>query len=480
MEIADCPSTNIVRAAPSFAGVFIPRAIGKALRSPAWHRHLRARRSKAVRRCRLAKQLGKPPAAKDAALLILHHGHSMGRGGKQEQWDEWQPASRSWQLWHGSWKQTRADGWQKGQRGQRGQPQTASFPAYDQGRAKGSNKGSNGKDDEEVLAPVVSGGLTQILQASLNSTRRTEQKVHSLAKALSEREQLWNSYEQDLKTAYRKEHARYLRDMERLRTDLQKATAAQAGARADLLRVFQTGGRVEDTAEDPCVDQMVASWRAEPDVTDMQSVLQRAIAAIGGCGVPSVPRPATHGAWNAAPPGLAPPDAGLPTVCSGQDGASFPAGVAEAAASQLDSNMGVGEYLASIPRDPYLLSPSQTACVGLAPSPAPPQGVHYKAADGTRLPVKTKPPMATPPWGGTSLGNKLEAKRNALAPFGGPASRDSAAAEPAAVGEPPTETFTGGPFLSDAEIQARLHHFAAPSGAHLVDDDDDTSAADGA
>eukprot|EP00439_Symbiodinium_sp_Y106_P062701 s323_g9.t1 len=404
----------------------------------------------------------------------------MGRGGKQEQWDEWQPASRSWQLWHGSWKQTKADGWQKGQRGQKGQPQATSFPAYDQSRAKGSNKGSKGKDDEEALAPAASGGLTQILQASLNSTRRTEQKVHSLTKALSEREQLWNTYEQDLKTAFRKEHARYLRDMEKLRTDLQKATAAQAGARADLLQVFQTGGRAEDTAEDPCVDQMVARWRAEPDVSEVQSILQRAIAAIGGCGVPSLPRPTTHGTWTAAPPGLAPPDAGLPTVCSGQDSVSFPAGPPGCDSESTRLQHGCWRLLGFDSTGP-IPTQSQPDCLCWSgPLAGPASRSALQSSRWHETASQDKAAYGHPPLGGISLGNKLEAKRNALAPFGVQASRDSAAVEPSAVGEPPTETFTGGPFLSDAEIQARLHHFAAPAGAHLVDDDDDTSAADGA
>ena len=148
----------------------------------------------------------------------------MGRGQKwQAGWDEWPSSPRTWQLWHGARKP--AGGW-KGDGKQKGAKANA-FPAYDSKRGQGQAKDSL----EPADMSTDPGSLTQILQSSLNNTRKTEQRVLSLNKALLEREELWKKYEADMRQAYRREYGRFHRDMERLRDDLQKANAAQAGAR---------------------------------------------------------------------------------------------------------------------------------------------------------------------------------------------------------------------------------------------------------
>ena len=239
----------------------------------------------------------------------------------------------------------------------------------------------------------------------------------SLTKALSER------YEADLRQAYRREYNRFHRDMERLRDDLQKAIAAQAGARAELLRVFHHGPRQEAETEeaDRAYDQMMEGWMVETDGLDARSVLQRALGAAppAAAGRDSGMRPLQMEVDNGwmqpvgvplAPPGLT-ASAGVPPDPFG------PLGEPTAAPSRavpVTANAVPDGYASVVARDPYMASPNAQGGPGAAPSP----GHHYKGPDGTRVSVKTRPHTGPPPTGGQSLGAKLDARRHALAPFG--------------------------------------------------------------
>ena len=77
--------------------------------------------------------------------------------------------------------------------------------------------------------------------------------------------------------------------------------------------------------------------------------------------------------------------------------------------------------------------------------------------------------MGPPQLGGTSLGSKLDAKRNAMAPFG-LSSISHAPATPAPDIVPAGAGHV--PFLTDAEIQARLNTFAVPPTAAIIEDDE--------
>ena len=179
-------------------------------------------------------------------LLVGHHGH-MGRGYQDQSWESWQSPSRSWQLWSGARKPPKGKGKHDADRKQAGR---------------------NGWDrDKDYAAPSSEpAGLTQLLQTSLNGTRKAEQRVISLTEALANREKLWLQYEKDLKAAYQREFARFTKDIEKLKDDLQKAKAAQAGARADLLRTFQGHQEPAAAIEDPMADVMLEQWRGEAAV----------------------------------------------------------------------------------------------------------------------------------------------------------------------------------------------------------------------
>ena len=117
----------------------------------------------------------------------------MGRGQKWQSQEAWSP--RSWQLWRGAWQQAKGDNKGKFQRA------APTFPAYDAGRGKNGPKGNmkGGWSYREGEAED-SGGLTQVLQTSLNTTRKAEQKVQHLAAALEQRQELWTSYEKDARS----------------------------------------------------------------------------------------------------------------------------------------------------------------------------------------------------------------------------------------------------------------------------------------
>ena len=325
------------------------------------------------------------------------------------------------------------------------------------------------------------GSLTQILQSSLNNTRKTEQRVLSLNKALLEREELWKKHEADMRQAYRREYGRFHRDMERLRDDLQKANAAQAGARAELLRVFNHGPQLEaDTVDaDRAYDQMMVGWMAETDGLDARSVLQRALGAAPSAGAgrdfaggpmqvetdPGLLQ--TFGA-PIAPPGLT-ASAGILPSTTGVHLGGPPLTASTPVAAPISAPAVPEGYTGAAAKDPYMMSPSAHGGPGALPSPSH----HYKAVDGSRVSVKTRPQTGPPPTGGQSLGSKLEARRHALAPFGLAAAAcgplDSVAAASGVVMPAATEA----PFLSDQEIQARLHTFAGSQVTGVIDDDGD-------
>ncbi|CAE7846835.1 unnamed protein product [Symbiodinium microadriaticum] len=199
-------------------------------------------------------------------------------GGKK-----WEAPKGSWAYWRGS-RQPRS-------------PQASSaFPAYDR---RDSRRGYWEREHDE---PAEEATFAQVLQSSLNGTRKTEQKVIAINSAIAKRKEMWDLYVRDMKAAFKKEETRFNREMERLRSDLTKASQSQEEARVALLRVaadaatFGSAGSAGDVAMgNSGVDQIFDSWRADGDDFDARALLQRALEAN------SAARPA------GPPPGLAAP-----------------------------------------------------------------------------------------------------------------------------------------------------------------------------
>ena len=396
VEIADCPKRPLWRA-PSARAPTVARA--KCPNSPPWHRHARQRRSRAKLRVRLAKSAGRSAPAKDLRLLAAHHGHTVLRkpqmGGKKA-WHGGNQGSQqygSWGYWRGSWKSSSP---------------RSSFPAYDQTR-RDSWQG-NGNDMEAPEPP----SFTQALQGSLNSTRKTEQKVLNLQNGLEKRQQLWELYLRDMKEALKREQARFMRDMEKMRADLDLALQNQDGARAELIRVAALAGRApEAPAPDTRIDRIFDVWQAETSADDAQAVLRRAMESSAGhlAGPPGVARAAGPQIPNADAEMV---DAARPSETTMPPAPAMPPGLPP---STIPPSFGHSApttpdaYLGAAVRDPYLPSPGHTALRAAFPSVSP-------SARVRPYPEGRTPDNPAAAHAAADVAARLAAAR-ALEPFGG-------------------------------------------------------------
>ena len=289
-------------------------------------------------------------------------------GGKKS-WNANEYASRqhggSWGYWRGSY-QARS-------------PKN-SFPTYDQSRMDPWQP--RGREPEATEAPT----FTQALQGSLNGTRKMEQRVASLQANLARRQELWEVYLRDMKEALRREQARFARDMDKLRTDLEQAVQNQEAARGELLRVAALAGRApEPSPPDTRMDRLFAAWCAEDSENDAQAILRRAMAATGApsMAMPAEP-PGPSASGMGAPPGLDRVPAPEPTngdVFMEEVDAMMGLGHAATAtlgrthaATPAFGGRGVTSeeaYPGIAARDPYLPSPGQAALRPRGPSASP-------------------------------------------------------------------------------------------------------------
>ena len=279
-------------------------------------------------------------------------------GGKKA-WNHGDYGSRqqggSWGYWRGSY-QARS-------------PKNM-FPAYDQGRQDTWQPSGREQELPEVQT------FTQALQGSLNGTRKVEQRVISLQSGLTRRQAMWEAYLRDMKDALRREQARFVKDMEKLRADLGQALRQQEEARAELVSVAALAGRAPTRPPpDDRVDRVFDAWCAEDPDGDAQAVLRRAMAAASeGRMAPPQHHAAPATRSMGPPPGLpaapthAPVDADA--IMSEVDawaghllGQDAPAPAAASTAADPGSALPPehGLYADSVTRDPYLPSPGQAA-----------------------------------------------------------------------------------------------------------------------
>ena len=233
------------------------------------------------------------------------------------------------------------------------------FPAYDQGRQ--DTWQPSGREQELPEAQT----FTQALQGSLNGTRKVEQRVISLQSGLTRRQAMWEAYLRDMKDALRREQARFVKDMEKLRTDLGQALRQQEEARAELVSVAALAGRAPTRPPpDDRVDRVFDAWCAEDPDSDAQAVLRR----------PPQHHTAPGARSMGPPPGLSvaptPAPGDVDVIMSEVDtwaGRLLGQDVAATAAASTAPNLGSalspehGPYADAVTRDPYLPSPGQAA-----------------------------------------------------------------------------------------------------------------------
>ncbi|OLP92002.1 hypothetical protein AK812_SmicGene26233 [Symbiodinium microadriaticum] len=279
-------------------------------------------------------------------------------GGKKS-WNQGDYGSRqhggSWGYWRGSY-QARSP--------------RSMFPAYDQGRQDAWHTST--RDSEPTEAQT----FTQALQGSLNGTRKVEQRVVSLQSGLVRRQSMWESYLRDMKEALRREQARFVKDMEKLRTDLAQAMQQQEDARAELVRVAALAGRApERPPPDSRVDRVFDAWCSEEPDNDAHAVLRRAMAATGeGHLIPQASHTGPPVRTTGPPPGLSapppPPSSDADAFMTEMD--ALAGNLSGPEAPGLNPTPGTsgpggmppaehGPYAGFVTRDPYLPSPGQAA-----------------------------------------------------------------------------------------------------------------------
>ena len=338
-------------------------------------------------------------------------------GGKDWTNKGWRPhrggGNEKWGYWRGSYSAY--------------SPRGPRFPPYD-----GSRQVPWRETTEDTTEPP---SFLQSLQSHLNQTRKAEQRVASLGNALIKRKELWEQYTRDMKAALKKEHQRYLRDVERLQSDHQKAQVAQEEARRALMQGYH--GQLAPPASTHTTDQQYGSlmdvWMQEEDGSEATAVLQRAFSAT--CRGPSHPA-------QGPPPGLGVPAAGTAPSADAQLGPSggpvegsfppvpkMPAFMDHLLASP---SFGTADdpYMGATPADPYLPSPGNSFLKSRPTSVSPRARVSpYPGTVGQTAPAMVVPPgtASGPPQFPPAamdveqdeLSMRLRQKR-AMEPFGGP------------------------------------------------------------
>ena len=409
------------------------RAIGLHRRSPAWHRHARAVRSRARTRSRHLRAQGLPARLRDRNLLLSHHAAPpasslMGKRGQQGRgWpatdSEW--GGSRWRLWRGGFSPKAKAGppWKAPARS-KGRQETDSgtkmiFPSYD-----------DHKPDELAIVPVVEKKLeapltageghsfVKTVQSAVNFARKLDSRVTKLQREYADRQLLWDSYVHEMKQMLQKEKSRFVQEQQATAQALQEAQSAQAQAYAQLQQSLG-GGAPDPTGMDQeaeCEEwqAMLHSLESQPGPSS-GACLQQLTQALVAAGVPldtpgrtaptTPPRRAAY-TLPMTPPASSRMHSGSQGHASGQDGLSL-------------------EPL--LQKDPYMQSPS-LAHFGVPISPAVaaavPPGLPSPVPDGTvaeaSRPVENKD--LTDQSGGPSLSERLSekrrAKRAAMAPFG--------------------------------------------------------------
>ena len=190
--------------------------------------------------------------------------------GGEKTWNGGDQGSRSgWGYWRGSWpaKSTRSNAF-SGLRGQGPREEGSEPPSF-----------------------------VEAFQGRLDSTRKTEQRVHSLQGPLTKGQEMSELYLKEMKKALKKEMGRFVA---RLRADLGQTLQSQEEARAMLLRVAALGGQAPagdvasmvgslldgDVPMHPYAkykhDRLFDGWLGEGENNDAQSVLRRALESGAG------------------------------------------------------------------------------------------------------------------------------------------------------------------------------------------------------
>ena len=433
---------------------FTQPPLGAIPRSPVWHRHLRRVRSKA----RASYHKGLPISSRRAELLLKHHGTApslrrcllfyMGKQGWHKGASEHAGGQR-WHVWPGAWasspQQPRTPWKQQS-------PKSFQFPAYDERPVRPQN-GRHPGVMTTVEPDQNDHGLGGI-QRLVNAARKAEQRLLRLQQDKEKSGLQWQQYQRDLQAAYTKERKRHMAAQEQFDKDIALALEKQEEARLNIRSYaasMASGSATTATEEEgPSWQDLTRSWEEEEEGA-MEGVLHRALGATMREREPRTPS-------LRRPVAARTPTAARHVAFTGPE--SVP-------------TTYIQEELAEVRSDPYPHVPSPPSASG--PPGLNPMGVDTEMPDGEgpgggarveprhpsthpgqrdfsipRVPTTEAPPRmdvktatkqaASSAAAHSQLGQKLEARRSAMMPFGGKAPP----AVPAHV-NPPGDSSTGDP-----------------------------------
>ena len=315
------------------------------------------------------------------------------------------------------------------------------FPAYDAPRSSRNAwdyvdrpERNNPAEDSNGAAP----SFVQVIQASLNSARKAEQKVKNLQDKIAEKNEQWKHYVEDLKAAWVKESQRHEKAMAKLAEELEAANRQQDVARTELrdahYAVTHGQAHVRPQVERGANwEELLGQWRQEGATMTPEAVLQRAFHA--GSMPSSYPPPPGLAASVRPPPeqtrlerellsrsgGQIPMETELPEPRAERP--SMPTETAERNSGPPTHPAGSAQtirteqaaYFGPFPPDPYLQSPSGAYAKDKIGQPSP----RTNPYEGQRPLEQTACPSANTP---DELAVRLANKR-AMEPFGGPQRR---------------------------------------------------------
>ncbi|CAE7897283.1 CFDP2 [Symbiodinium sp. KB8] len=323
-----------------------------------------------------------------------------GYGGRQE-------SQRPWRVWPGAFSPS----------GRGPKSDGMIFPRYDARPPSASHRNQDYATAKESPMEEPRGGLVSDAQHFINMARKAESRVKSLTQNRKQRETQWDKYVSDMKATLQHEHQRHQQSLTKLDEDLQLAYQHQEESRTRLCHVIEVsmGKRLPEVGRpsDQQWETMVTQWEQESaERCNPLEVVRRAYTANPPpeFGATPVPMPACTTTAPSAP--VEPPFTLDPTWGPGPP-----------------HDVGKGPPTAAPPQptppEAYLGSGLPTTTASTTPTPPAPHGVGISPSakervDGARGTVKARtPPKRQDP--GLSLSAKLDSKRTALKPFGGPA-----------------------------------------------------------
>ncbi|CAE7871297.1 hypothetical protein AK812_SmicGene3911 [Symbiodinium microadriaticum] len=218
-----------------------------------------------------------------------------GRGSYQGQWSDaaWQ-SSPAWSVWPGAWpKKGQRDGGAKGQGKHR-------FPSYD---ADWEEQGAHITVlEERRMQPAATPTLSNVVQQTVNASRKAEQRVAKLKKAITSKEEKWRAYQIAMKAAYNREQQRCEKDQQRLQAELASAMQEEEEAHQLLATAAAEYAKMgKDTPSGDSEWEQFLGRSSAPAENSVQSLsrqleeaIQRRMQTVDGHQQGSRPAPGLH------------------------------------------------------------------------------------------------------------------------------------------------------------------------------------------